>query len=120
MSDTGMSKHDHVLAGLVFSLQAMTMQQLGKLQDPHTGQVNRDLDQARATIDILEMLKAKCRTDTPEDLLRMIDAAVMDLQLNYMDELKKDRGAKTGDEGAETDGDAGAGADADTADGADA
>jgi len=90
MSENGMSKHDHVLAGLVFSLQAMAMQQLGKLQDPHSGQVHRDLDQARGTIDILEMLKAKCRTDTPPDLLRMIDGAVMDLQLNYVEERKKD------------------------------
>ena len=84
-----MSKHDHILAGLVFSLQAATMQQLGKIQNPMTGEVEKDLDQARGSIDILEMLKAKCRTDTPEELLRMIDGAVMDLQLNYMDEMKK-------------------------------
>ncbi|MFN2370712.1 MAG: DUF1844 domain-containing protein [Candidatus Krumholzibacteriia bacterium] len=90
MSDNGMTKHDHVLAGLVFSLQAMAMQQLGKLQDPHTGEVHRDLDGARGTIDILEMLKAKCRTDTPADLVRMLDGAVMDLQLNYVDERKKE------------------------------
>ena len=86
---TEMSKHDHVLAGLVFSLQAAAMQQLGKIQNPMTGEVDKDLDQAKATIDVIEMLKVKCRTETPEDLLRMIDSAVMDLQLNYMDEVKK-------------------------------
>jgi hypothetical protein len=84
-----MTKHDHVLAGLVFSLQAAAMQQLGKIQNPMTGEIQLELDQARGTIDVLEMLKVKCRTDTPEDLLRMIDSAVMDLQLNYMDEVKK-------------------------------
>ena len=89
MGINGMSKHDHILAGLVFSLQAATMQQLGKIQNPMTGEIEKDLDQARGSIDILEMLKAKCRTDTPEELLRMIDSAVMDLQLNYMDEMKK-------------------------------
>ena len=89
MNDIGMTKHDHVLAGLVFSLQAMAMQQLGKIQDPHSGEMHMDLDQARGTIDILEMLKAKCRTDTPPELLRMLDGAVMDLQLNYVDERKK-------------------------------
>lgn len=86
---TEMSKHDHVLAGLVFSLQAAAMQQLGKIQNPMTGEVEKDLDQAKATIDVIEMLKVKCRTETPDDLLRMIDSAVMDLQLNYMDEVKK-------------------------------
>lgn len=94
MNDINMSKHDHVLAGLVFSLQAMAMQQLGKLQDPHSGEVQLDLDQARGTIDILQMLKAKCRTDTPPELLRMLDGAVMDLQLNYVDERKKQEKAR--------------------------
>ena len=87
--DQELTRHDHVLMGLLFSLQAAAMQQLGKIQDPLTGQVARDLDQARATIDILEMLKAKCRTGTPTDLLRILDQAVLNLQLNYMDELKK-------------------------------
>jgi len=84
-----MSKHDHILAGLVFSLQAAAMQQMGKIQNPMTGEIEKDLDQAKGSIDILEMLKVKCRTDTPEELLRLIDGAVMDLQLNYMDEMKK-------------------------------
>jgi hypothetical protein len=89
MGSNEMSKHDHILAGLVFSLQAAAMQQLGKIQNPLTGEIEKDLEQAKGTIDILDMLKAKCRTDTPEDLLRMIDSAVMDLQLNYTDEVKK-------------------------------
>lgn len=99
MGVNGMSKHDHILAGLVFSLQAATMQQLGKIQNPMTGEVERDLDQARGSIDILEMLKAKCRADTPEELLRMIDSAVMDLQLNYMDEMKKSATPENDEEG---------------------
>ena len=105
MGSNEMNRHDHVLAGLVFSLQAAAMQQLGKIQNPMTGQVEMDLDQAKSSIDILDMLKVKCRTDTPEELLRMIDAAVMDLQLNYMDEVKKSAGnedeADGGDEAPE-------------------
>ncbi|MBM4130723.1 DUF1844 domain-containing protein [bacterium] len=87
--DAELTKHDHVLMGLVFSLQHAAMTQLGKLQDPASGEIHRDLDQARATIDVLEMLKAKCRAGTPADLLRLLDQAVLDLQLNYMDELKR-------------------------------
>ena len=52
MTEPTMSKHDHVLAGLVFQLQAVAMQQLGKLQDPHTGETSRDLEGARHTIDL--------------------------------------------------------------------
>ena len=89
MGSNEMNKHDHILAGLVFSLQAAAMQQMGKIQNPMTGEIEKDLAQAKGSIDILEMLKVKCRTDTPEELLRLIDGAVMDLQLNYMDEMKK-------------------------------
>ncbi|MCB1181815.1 DUF1844 domain-containing protein [bacterium] len=101
MSQGELSRHDHVLAGLVFSLQAAAMQQLGKIQNPATGETAVDLDQARATIDVLEMLKAKCRTDTPEALLRTLDGAVMDIQLNYMDELKKSRRGQAADDAAD-------------------
>lgn len=90
MTDQTPSKHDQVLFHLVVNLQMMAMQQLGKLAHPVTGETGRDLEQARGTIDILEMLKNKCRTDTPEEILRILDQAVMDLQLNYMDEAKKE------------------------------
>jgi len=91
MTDTGMSKHDHVLIGLVFSLQSQAMMLMGKVQNPATGEVEMDLDQAGGLIDILDMLKTKCRHETPEELLKMLDGAVMDLQLNYMDEVKKSK-----------------------------
>ncbi len=93
MSNQEMTKHDHVLAGLMFSLQTAAMQQMGKVQDPATGEVSVNLEQARSSIDVLEMLKAKCRTDTPDELLRVLDGTVMDLQLNYMDEVKKSHSA---------------------------
>lgn len=83
-----LSKHDQVLTGLVISLQAATMQHLGKITNPVTGKVERDLDQARGTIDILEMLKEKCRQGTPAEILKLLDKAVMELQLNYLDEMK--------------------------------
>ncbi len=89
MNNQEMTRHDHVLAGLMFSLQAAAMQQMGKIQDPNTGAIDVSLEQAKATIDVLEMLKAKCRTDTPDELLRALDGAVLELQMNYMDEVKK-------------------------------
>ena len=112
MSDQ-ISKHDHVLLSLTMNLQAMAMVQLGKVSSPATGAIERDLEAARGTIDILEMLKAKCRTDTPEPILKMLDQAVMDLQMNYLDELKKERkgeDAATEDAATETAAEAEAGA----------
>lgn len=92
MSEINLTKHDHVLIGLFSSLQAAAMAQMGKIQNPATGEVERDLVQAQSTIDILDMLKTKCRTETPEDLLRFMDNAVMELQMNFLDEKNKDAG----------------------------
>ncbi len=100
MSDQ-ISKHDHVLLSMTMNLQAMAMVQLGKVSNPSTGAVELDLEGARGTIDILEMLKAKCRTDTPEPVLKMLDQAVMDLQMNFLDEVKRER--KTAEQPAEAD-----------------
>ena len=93
MSEINLTKHDHVLIGLFSSLQAAAMAQMGKIQNPATGEIERDLVQAQSTIDILDMLKTKCRTETPEDLLRFMDNSVMELQMNFLDEKKKDAGA---------------------------
>ncbi len=98
MSEMEMTRHDQVLMGLVWSLQASAMQQMGKIQNPVTGEMDRNLEGARSSIDILEMLKVKCRTDTPEEILRMLDGAVMDLQLNYMDEKKKEAAGASDEE----------------------
>ena len=103
MSEMNLSKHDHVLIGFFSSLQAAAMQHMGKLANPATGQVERDMTAAQSTIDILEMLKAKCRTDTPEELIRFMDNAVMELQMNFLDEKKKDA-AQDSEEGGEESG----------------
>jgi hypothetical protein len=93
MGENGIGKHDQVLAGLVWSLQAAAMQQLGKIKNPLTDVLERDLAGARGTIDILEMLKVKCRQDTAPEVLRLLDGAVMELQMNYLEELGKEREA---------------------------
>ena len=41
-------------------------------------EVGLDLEGARHTIDILDMLKAKCRTGTPEAVLKLLDQAVLE------------------------------------------
>jgi len=100
MTGIQMTKHDHILMGLFSSLQAAAMQQMGKMPNPATGKNEQDLSGAASTIDILDMLKVKCRQDTPEDLLRFMDNAVMDLQMNFMDEKKKHEDSGSDETGA--------------------
>jgi hypothetical protein len=98
------SKHDQVLLALVLNLQSVAMVQLGKVTNPVSGAIERDLDAARGTIDILEMFKNKCRTDTAAPVLRLLDQAVMDLQMNYLDEIKAERNKEEDNERAAADG----------------
>lgn len=84
-------KHDQSLMMLVLNLQTGTLVQLGKLADPQTGQLRRDLEGARLSIDLLDMLKAKTKGNAHSEVAGLLSRAVMDLKLNYMDELKKER-----------------------------
>ena len=100
-----MSKHDQVLLTLAMNLQGGAMVQLGKLADPVSGDLARNMDGARYAIDVLEMLQAKCREGTDAEIIGMLDRMVMDLQLNYMEEVKKDQ-APSADEAAADEADA--------------
>ncbi|MHB8080463.1 MAG: DUF1844 domain-containing protein [Candidatus Krumholzibacteriia bacterium] len=84
-----LTRHDAVLLSLVAMFQDAGMRQLGKLAHPLTGKPERDLDGARATIDVLEMLQAKCRAGTPPAVMRVLDTAIFELQMNWLDESKR-------------------------------
>ncbi|MDO9693546.1 MAG: DUF1844 domain-containing protein [Candidatus Latescibacteria bacterium] len=84
-------KHDQSLMMLVLNLQTGVLVQLGKLADPQSGQLRRDLDGARLSIDLLDMLKVKTKGNAHPEVAGLLSRAALDLKLNYMDELKKDR-----------------------------
>ncbi|MEW6039976.1 MAG: DUF1844 domain-containing protein [Elusimicrobiota bacterium] len=80
---------------LVISLSAAAWQQLGKVQSVITGKVERDLDEAKVSIDILEMLKEKTKNNLTEEEEKLLLTTLTDLQLNYIEELKKEEPPET-------------------------
>lgn len=78
---------------LVLSLQAAAMQQMGKLANPMTGKVERDLAMAKNTVDMLEMIERKTRGNLNQDEKRMVDHLLYELRMNFVDELAKEKGA---------------------------
>ncbi|MGD1048728.1 MAG: DUF1844 domain-containing protein [Candidatus Krumholzibacteriaceae bacterium] len=79
---------------LIAMFEALALQQLGKLVNPITGNVERDLRQARITIDMLAMIREKTAGNCEQDEKRLLDAVVTELQMNYIDETKRaDAGA---------------------------
>jgi hypothetical protein len=83
-----------LFSALLFSLHAAGMQQLGKIMNPMTGQVDRDLEQAQATIEMLEMIKRKTAGNLVENENKLLARLLYELQMNYVDEVGKDQ--KTG------------------------
>jgi len=89
-------RQDQLLMLLVANLQQGALVQLGKLADPLSGETGVELPAARLSIDLLDMLRVKCRAGTAEPVVREIDRVVMDLQLNYTDVARRQDATATG------------------------
>lgn len=82
-------KLDPYFFQLVLSLQGGAMQQMGKIASPLTGKVERDLDMAKSSIDMLGMIKDKTEGNLTDEEKKLVEHALYELRMNYVDELKK-------------------------------
>ena len=82
-------KLDPYFFQLVISLQGGAMQQMGKIASPMTGKIERNLDMAKSSIDMLGMVKEKTEGNLTDEEKQLIEHALYELRLNYVDELKK-------------------------------
>jgi hypothetical protein len=74
---------------LVLGIQQTGMMGLGKLMNPITRKLEKNLDAARDAIDVLGALESRTRGNLEPDEERVLKQAVTELRLNYVDELKK-------------------------------
>ena len=65
------------------------MQQLGKIMNPVTGKMEKSLEAAKATIDLISMLKEKTKGNLTKEEEQVISSALANLQLNYADEVNR-------------------------------
>lgn len=72
----------------VAMFQAAAMQQLGKILDPMSGEIAKDLAQAKLSIDILEVLKEKTKGNLSSMEEEFLDKVLFELHMNYVDEVK--------------------------------
>jgi Domain of unknown function (DUF1844) len=76
---------------LFLSLQSAAMYQMGKIISPISGKIEREMDQARVTIDMLVMIQEKTKGNLQDDEKRLLDSMIYDLQMNYIEELNRDK-----------------------------
>ena len=75
---------------LVYSLQSSAWFLLGKVMNPMTGKAEKDLGGAKAVIDTLLMLKNKTKGNLSANEQKLLDTALSNLELNYVEELEKE------------------------------
>ena len=87
----GDDKINPLFLQLVISLQSAAWYQMGKIVSPVTGKIERNLDEARVSIDLLTMLQEKTKGNLLDDEKKILDSAVYTLQMNYIEELNQDK-----------------------------
>ncbi|MFA5405161.1 MAG: DUF1844 domain-containing protein [Ignavibacteria bacterium] len=74
---------------LVYSFQMQTWMSLGKIKNPVTDKVEKDLNAAQMTIDIIDMIKEKTKNNLNEQESKFIEQVLADLKLNYVHESSR-------------------------------
>ena len=87
-----LSRRDLFL-GLLHSFQGAAMQQMGKVPNPFTNEIERDLTQAKLSIDMLEMLEERTAGNLTGEETRFLKHVLTELRLNYVAEVEEDRKA---------------------------
>ena len=93
MEEKQQVSNEALFMAFVINLHATTMIALGKIASPLTQKIERNLEQARFTIDLLGMLEAKTAGNRTEEESRALKTVLTELRLNYIDEMEKDKQA---------------------------
>jgi hypothetical protein len=87
----GAPSNKELFLALVHSFQSAAMQQMGKLANPFTQQIERDLPQARLSIDMLSMLQERTSGNLTPEESRFLAHVLRELQLNYVMETDEEK-----------------------------
>jgi hypothetical protein len=94
-----LEQQDALFVNLVLIFQNAAMQQMGKITNPMTGKVEKNLEQARFSIDMIDMLRSKTRGNLSSDLEKLLDTTLTNLRMNYVDEANKETSGEGGARG---------------------
>jgi len=90
MNEPGEASRDAaVFIQLIAMFQDAAMRYMGKLPVDASGKIVRDLEQARATIDIVEMLERRTRGNRSDPETQFLERVLFELRMNYVDETRR-------------------------------
>ncbi len=79
---------------LVIQNQQIAMMAMGKVKNPVTDKIDRNLEHAKIYIDTLDMIAAKTVGNLSEYEEKFLTETIKELKLNYVDEIDKDKKKK--------------------------
>jgi hypothetical protein len=85
-----MQNEDQLFMQLLSIFYSSAMVALGKLKNPSTDKIERDLGQAQNSIEMLEVIKIKTSGNLSAQQSKMLESILTDLRLNFVDEKNKD------------------------------
>jgi hypothetical protein len=83
-------KSSELFVALVYSLQMQAMMNLGKIKNPMTEVVEKNLEAASVSIDMIDMLLNKSKEGFTDEEKKVLEHIVSDLRLNYVNETGKE------------------------------
>jgi hypothetical protein len=89
MSEEQLKKEDQLFIHLVNTFVQSAWISLGKVKNPVSDTMERNLDQATYYIDLLDMLQKKMKGNLSEWEEQYIIHSLSELKLNFIDEQKK-------------------------------
>jgi len=91
MDDEKRRNYESLLLTLVYNFQSSAMIGMGKILNPVTNKVTRNMTEAKFSIDMLEMLSEMTKRNLGEEMTKLMQRILTELRLNYVDEVEKDR-----------------------------
>ena len=89
MTEEQLKKEDQLFIHLVNTFVQSAWISLGKVKNPVSDKMERNLDQATYNIDLLDMLQTKMKGNLSEWEEQFIIHSLSELKLNFIDEQKK-------------------------------
>ena len=82
-------KDELLLTQLILMFQTAAFQQMGKIKNPLLEKMERDLQQAQISIDMIDMMHRKMQGNLSPGEEKLLKNVLQELRLNYVDEVSK-------------------------------
>ncbi|MFA6467393.1 MAG: DUF1844 domain-containing protein [Bacteroidota bacterium] len=83
-------KQQMLFVQLISSLHGAALMHMGKIKNPATDKLERNLEQAEMTIEMLDMLKERTKGNLSAEEEKFFSTVISELKLNYVDEKSKE------------------------------